>query len=104
MIIKKSKKKEWIIMGKYFGIDGVCGVVNKELIFELVFKIGCFGGYVLIKDIDCLKVIIGCDICVFGYMLEGVLVVGLLLIGVEVMCFGVIFILGVVYLIKVLDV
>lgn len=37
-------------MGKYFGIDGVRGVVNSEFIFELVFKVGCFGGYVLIKD------------------------------------------------------
>lgn len=34
-------------MGKYFGIDGVRGIVNKELIFELVFKLGCYGGYVL---------------------------------------------------------
>lgn len=34
-------------MGKYFGIDGVCGEVNVELMLELVFKLGCFGGYVL---------------------------------------------------------
>lgn len=37
-------------------------------------------------------------------MLEGVFVVGFLFIGVEVMCLGVIFISGVFYLIKVMDV
>lgn len=34
-------------MGKYFGIDGVCGEVNKEFMLEFVFKLGWCGGYVL---------------------------------------------------------
>lgn len=38
-----SKKKERIVMGKYFGTDGVRGVANKELTPELAFKIGRFG-------------------------------------------------------------
>lgn len=33
---------------KYFGIDGVCGVVNWDLSLELVFWVGWVGGYVLI--------------------------------------------------------
>lgn len=61
-------------MGKYFGTDGVRGVANKELTPELAFKIGRFGGYVLTKDTDRPKVIIGRDTRVSGHMLEGALV------------------------------
>lgn len=68
-------------MGKYFGTDGVRGVANKELTPELAFKIGRFGGYVLTKDTDRPKVIIGRDTRVSGHMLEGALVAGLLSTG-----------------------
>ena len=34
-------------MGKYFGTDGVRGVVNVELDAMLAFKIGCAAAYVL---------------------------------------------------------
>ncbi len=36
---QKEQEKERIIMGKYFGTDGVRGVANKELTPELAFKI-----------------------------------------------------------------
>lgn len=87
-------------MGKYFGTDGVRGVANSELTPELAFKLGRFGGYVLTKDKDRPKVIIGRDTRVSGHMLEGALVAGLLSIGAEVMRLGVISTPGVAYLTK----
>ncbi|HYK71787.1 MAG TPA: phosphoglucosamine mutase [Pseudoneobacillus sp.] len=89
-------------MGKYFGTDGVRGVANSELTPELAFKLGRFGGYVLTKDKDRPKVLIGRDTRISGHMLEGALVAGLLSTGAEVMRLGVISTPGVAYLTKVL--
>ncbi|UII56123.1 phosphoglucosamine mutase [Cytobacillus spongiae] len=89
-------------MGKYFGTDGVRGVANSELTPELAFKLGRFGGYVLTKDKERPKVIIGRDTRISGHMLEGALVAGLLSIGAEVMRLGVISTPGVSYLTKAL--
>lgn len=87
-------------MGKYFGTDGVRGVANSDLTPEFAFKLGRFGGYVLTKDKDRPKVIIGRDTRISGHMLEGALVAGLLSIGAEVMRLGVISTPGVAYLTK----
>lgn len=87
-------------MGKYFGTDGVRGVANSELTPELAFKLGRFGGYVLTKDQERPKILIGRDTRVSGHMLEGALVAGLLSIGAEVMRLGVISTPGVAYLTK----
>lgn len=89
-------------MGKYFGTDGVRGVANSELTPEMAFKLGRYGGYVLTKDHDRPKVLIGRDTRISGHMLEGALVAGLLSIGAEVMRLGVISTPGVSYLTKVL--
>ncbi|MCA1032945.1 phosphoglucosamine mutase [Bacillus timonensis] len=89
-------------MGKYFGTDGVRGVANSELTPELAFKIGRFGGYVLTKDKERPKVLIGRDTRISGHMLEGALVAGLLSIGAEVMRLGVMSTPGVAYLTKAL--
>lgn len=89
-------------MGKYFGTDGVRGIANSELTPELAFKIGRFGGYVLTKDTNRPKVLIGRDTRISGHMLEGALVAGLLSIGAEVMRLGVISTPGVSYLTKAL--
>jgi phosphoglucosamine mutase len=89
-------------MGKYFGTDGVRGVANSELTPELAFKVGRFGGYVLTKDKERPKVLIGRDTRISGHMLEGALVAGLLSIGAEVMRLGVISTPGVAFLTKAL--
>ncbi|MGG0891879.1 phosphoglucosamine mutase [Cytobacillus horneckiae] len=89
-------------MGKYFGTDGVRGVANSELTPELAFKLGRFGGYVLTKNQERPKVLIGRDTRISGHMLENALVSGLLSIGAEVMRLGVISTPGVAYLTKAL--
>ncbi|MFT8320040.1 MAG: phosphoglucosamine mutase [Bacillus sp. (in: firmicutes)] len=89
-------------MGKYFGTDGVRGIANSELTPEIAFKLGRCGGFVLTKDKDRPKVLIGRDTRISGHMLEGALVAGLLSIGAEVMRLGVISTPGVSYLTKVL--
>lgn len=87
-------------MGKYFGTDGVRGIANSELTPEFAFKLGRFGGFVLTKDKERPKVLIGRDTRISGHMLEGALVAGLLSIGAEVMRLGVISTPGVSYLTK----
>ncbi|MCQ6282770.1 phosphoglucosamine mutase [Bacillus sp. EB600] len=87
-------------MGKYFGTDGVRGVANSELTPEFAFKLGRFGGFVLTKDMEHPKVLIGRDTRISGHMLEGALLAGLLSIGAEVMRLGVISTPGVAYLTK----
>jgi phosphoglucosamine mutase len=89
-------------MGKYFGTDGVRGVANTELTPELAFKLGRFGGYVLTKETEKPKILIGRDTRISGHMLEGALVAGLLSIGAEVMRLGVISTPGVAFLTKAL--
>ncbi|WLR51009.1 phosphoglucosamine mutase [Bacillus tianshenii] len=89
-------------MGKYFGTDGVRGVANQELTPELAFKLGRFGGYVLTKDAEEKKVLIGRDTRISGEMLESALIAGLLSVGIEVMRLGVISTPGVAYLTKAL--
>ncbi|MFC7321545.1 phosphoglucosamine mutase [Halobacillus campisalis] len=90
-------------MGKYFGTDGVRGVANKELTPELAFKLGRYGGYVLTKEVQRPKILIGRDTRISGEMLEGALAAGLLSIGAEVMRLGVISTPGVAFLTKALQ-
>ncbi|KAB8126627.1 phosphoglucosamine mutase [Gracilibacillus oryzae] len=90
-------------MGKYFGTDGVRGVANQDLTPELAFKLGRYGGYVLTKEAQNPKVLIGRDTRISGNMLEGALAAGLLSIGAEVMRLGVISTPGVAFLSKAMD-
>lgn len=84
---------------KYFGMDGVCGMVGEFLIiFEFVLKLGWVVGCVLLK-IGIKKVIIGKDICILGYMLEILFEVGLIVVGIDVVFLGFMLIFVVVYLI-----
>lgn len=87
-------------MGKYFGTDGVRGIANMELTPELAFKLGRCGGYVLTKEAEKPKVMIGRDTRISGEMLESALMAGLLSIGAEIMRLGVISTPGVAFLTK----
>ena len=89
-------------MGKYFGTDGVRGIANQELTPELAFKLGRVGGYVLTKNQEKAKVVVGRETRISGYMLESALIAGLLSIGIEVARLGVITTPGVAYLTKAL--
>ncbi|WP_078551216.1 phosphoglucosamine mutase [Bacillus alkalicellulosilyticus] len=90
-------------MGKYFGTDGVRGIANTELTPEMAFKIGRAGGYILTRNTEKPKVLIGRDTRISGEMLEGALVAGLLSIGAEVMRLGIISTPGVAFLTKALS-
>lgn len=100
LLTVEMEMKERYYMGKYFGTDGVRGIANKGLTPELAFKLGRFGGYVLTKETQRPKIIVGRDTRISGHMLEGALVAGLLSIGAEVMRLGVISTPGVAYLTK----
>ena len=95
-----SEMEEIYTMGKYFGTDGVRGIANQELTPELAFRIGRCGGYVLTKQSEKPKVLIGRDTRISGHLLESALVSGLLSIGAEIMRLGVISTPGVAYLTK----
>lgn len=90
-------------MGKYFGTDGVRGVANQELTPELAFKLGRYGGYVLMQhhaDNEHPRVLVARDTRISGQVLEMALISGLLSVGIEVMQLGVISTPAVAYLTK----
>jgi phosphoglucosamine mutase len=91
-----------LLMGKYFGTDGVRGIANAGLTPELAFKLGRCGGYVLTKESKKPKIVIGHDTRISRQMLEGALIAGLLSIGIEVMRLGVMTTPGVAYLTRAL--
>ena len=66
---------------KYFGTDGVRGVANAELTPELAFKLGRYGGYVLLQQAEGNahpRVLVGRDTRISGQLLEHALIAGLL--------------------------
>ncbi|GMA54379.1 phosphoglucosamine mutase [Alicyclobacillus contaminans] len=100
----KKKQKGKLIMGKYFGTDGVRGIANKELTPELAFKLGRYGGYVLSRHEEentQPRVLVGRDTRMSGQLLENALISGLLSVGIEVFQLGVISTPGVAYLTRV---
>ena len=80
-------------MRKYFGTDGVRGEANRELTAELAMRLGYALGYYLRKenpDKKKLKVIMGSDTRISGYMLRSALSAGLNAMGVNIDFVGVI--------------
>ncbi len=77
-------------MGRLFGTDGVRGVANKDLTFELASKIGKAGAYVLSRgNNEKVKILIGRDTRISGTMLEAALVAGITSVGADVYLAGV---------------
>lgn len=88
-------------MGKYFGTDGVRGIANQELTPEMAFKLGRYGGHVLMQhsqEGSHPRVLVARDTRISGQLLEYALISGLLSVGIEVMQLGVISTPAVAYL------
>ncbi|MDO4680790.1 MAG: phosphoglucosamine mutase [Aerococcus sp.] len=89
-------------MRKYFGTDGVRGLANRELTPEMAFKLGRFGGYVLLQhnttDEEHPKCLVGRDTRISGELLGHALIAGLLSVGIEVLDLGIITTPAVAYL------
>jgi phosphoglucosamine mutase len=77
-------------MGRMFGTDGVRGIANTELTAELAYKLGKAGAFVLTEGTHKPKILVGMDTRISGDMLEAALVSGILSVGAEAMCVGVI--------------
>ena len=77
-------------MSRMFGTDGVRGVANTELTPELAFKLGRAGAYVLTEGTHKPKILVGMDTRISGQMLECALVSGILSVGSEAVCVGIV--------------
>lgn len=78
-------------MGKYFGTDGIRGVVNKGLDAMLAYKVGVAAAMVL-SEVRSDKPVftIGKDTRISGDMLESALIAGLCAAGADVITLGVV--------------
>jgi len=77
-------------MSRMFGTDGVRGIANTELTGEIAYKLGRAGAFVLTDGAHKPKIIVGMDTRVSGDMLESALVAGILSVGAEAICLGVV--------------
>jgi phosphoglucosamine mutase len=77
-------------MSRMFGTDGVRGVANTELTGELAYKLGRSGAFVLTEAAHKPKILVGMDTRISGDMLESALVAGILSVGAEAICLGVV--------------
>ena len=80
-------------MGKYFGTDGIRGEANKELTVDKALRLGYALGYLLRQketDQEKIKVIMGSDTRISGYMLRSALRAGLTSMGIYIDFIGVI--------------
>lgn len=90
-------------MGRLFGTDGVRGVANRDLTYELAAQIGQAGAYVLGREAcHTPKILIGMDTRRSGPMLEAALCAGIMSMGADVTCAGVIPTPAVAYLTRTL--
>ena len=82
-----------LLLGRYFGTDGVRGVANLELDALLAFKIGAAAAYTLTQESahgKKAKLLIGKDTRISSDMLENALVAGICSVGADVELLGVI--------------
>lgn len=77
-------------MGRLFGTDGVRGIANTELTADLAYNLGRAGAYVLTEGTHKPKIIVGKDTRISGDMLESALVAGILSVGAEAVCVGIV--------------
>ncbi|MGI6120474.1 MAG: phosphoglucosamine mutase [Desulfosporosinus sp.] len=91
-------------MGQLFGTDGVRGVANSQLTPSLAFRLGQAGAYVLSKEYQHPRIVIGKDTRISGDMLEASLIAGICSVGVDVLPVGVLPTPGIAFLTRTLDV
>ncbi|SQC06192.1 phosphoglucosamine mutase [Clostridium perfringens] len=77
-------------MSRLFGTDGVRGIANTELTAELAYNLGRAGAYVLTEGTHKPKILVAKDTRISGDMLEAALVAGILSVGAEALCLGVV--------------
>jgi len=91
-------------VGKYFGTDGIRGEANKELTVDITIRLGYALGYYLRKknkgSNKKLKIILGSDTRISGYMLRSALTAGLTAMGVNIDFVGVLPTPAIAYLTK----
>ena len=91
-------------MGRYFGTDGIRGEANKELTVDKALRLGYALGYYLKNNNpneEKIKVIMGSDTRISGYMLRSALTAGLTSMGIYIDFVGVIPTPGVAYITKI---
>lgn len=77
-------------MGRMFGTDGVRGIANTELTAELAYSLGRAGAFVLTEGTHKPKILVGMDTRISCDMLESALVAGILSVGAEAVCVGIV--------------
>lgn len=77
-------------MGRMFGTDGVRGIANEELTSQVAYNLGRAGAFVLTEGAHKPKILVGMDTRISGDMLESALVAGILSVGAEAVCLGVV--------------
>lgn len=77
-------------MSRMFGTDGVRGIANEELTAVLAYNLGRAGAYVLTEGTHKPKILVGMDTRISCDMLESALVSGILSVGAEAVCVGVV--------------
>ncbi|MCI5725625.1 MULTISPECIES: phosphoglucosamine mutase [Fusobacterium] len=88
---------------KYFGTDGIRGEANRELTVDIALRLGYALGHYLRKGKnpdEKIRVVMGCDTRISGYMLRSALTAGLNSMGVYVNFVGVIPTPAVAYITK----
>lgn len=77
-------------MSRMFGTDGVRGIANTELTVQLAYSLGRAGAFALTEGAHRPKILVGMDTRISGDMLEAALVSGILSVGAEAVCLGVV--------------
>ena len=91
-------------MGRYFGTDGIRGEANRELTVDKALRLGYALGYYLKNNNpneEKIKVIMGSDTRISGYMLRSALTAGITSMGIYIDFVGVIPTPGVAYITKI---
>ncbi|WP_097027252.1 phosphoglucosamine mutase [Clostridium peptidivorans] len=77
-------------MDRMFGTDGVRGIANLELTSRLAYDLGRAGAHILTEGTHKPKILVGMDTRISGHMLESALVSGILSVGAEAVCVGIV--------------